>query len=383
VLAGKAGAGPDSMQLLKLVANQVTVGAPLPFNVRDEHGGLLLACGQLVYSDNQLQSLLARGMFADVEEIKALAAGRRVVAQPPTLFARWNHIYWSLDRLAHASQEPAGLQQGCHELADELMAMVRQDPDVAVYQMVRQEAHHYRMYGLTHTVFVAALCQLIAARLEWPAERQRSAVLAALTMNLSILELQARYAVFGRLTQEQRDELRGHPEAAVSRLRAAGVADEEWLQAVLEHHEHADGQGYPRGLTAVSELAHLLRLADVFLAKISRREGRPPLDIKEAERQAYAQWPGSPMVAALIKEIGIYPPGELLALASGEKAVVIRRGAGMQTPLVAALTDKRGLPITQTPRRDTAQADYAVKAVEADKTLVTRVPLERLYGLLS
>lgn len=371
------------MQLLKLVASHVVVGAALPFNVRDEHGGLLLACGQLVYSDKQLEMLLARGVYADVEEIKALAAGRQVVAQPPTLFARWNHVYWSLDGLAHASHEAASLRQRCEDLASELMAMVARDADVAIYQMVRQESHHYRMYGLTHTVFVAALCQLIAARLGWSPDRQRSAVLAALTMNLSILELQGRYAVFGRLTQEQREELRGHPEAAVACLTAAGVADEEWLQAVLQHHEHSDGQGYPQGLTEVSELAHLLRLADVFLAKISRREGRPPLEIKEAQRQAYAQWPGSPMVAALIKEIGIFPPGELLALASGEKAVAIRRGAAMQTPLVAALTDKRGLPITQTPRRDTAQPEYAIKAVEADKTLVTRVPLERLYGLIA
>ncbi|MDM4767602.1 HD domain-containing phosphohydrolase [Pelomonas sp. SE-A7] len=370
------------MQLLKLVASQVKVGETLPFNVRDEQGSLLLACGQLIFSQGQLEALFARGIFADVEEIKALAAGRKVEAKPPGLFVRWNQIYWSLDSLARPDLDPAALREGCERLGDELEAMLKLDADVAIYQMMRQEQHQLRMYGLTHAVFSGALCQLVAARMGWDESRQRSAMMAALTMNLTAFDLQARFAVHGRLTQEQRDELRQHPISAVTRLQAAGISDAEWLQAVLEHHEHADGAGYPRGITVVSELAQLLRLVDVFLAKISRRESRPPMDCKEAARQAYAQWPGHPMVATLIKEFGLYPPGELVDLASGEKAVVIRRGSTLQTPLAATLTDKHGLPSTQTFKRDTGQAGFAIKAVETDKGLAARVPLERLYGLI-
>ncbi len=369
------------MQLLKLVSKQVAIGAPLPFNVRDEAGGLLLACGQILRSEMQLELLLARGMYADVEEIKALAAGRQVVASPPTVFARWNRLTWSLELLLKSVTVEAGFLTACDEFLDELMALVDKDADIAIYQAIRQEGHHFRTYGLTHTIHVAALVQLLGQRLGWPQAQVRSLVQAALTMNLSIIDLQGRYAVHGRLTQEQRDELRRHPDEAVAALRAAGVSDEFWLEAVGQHHEHVDGKGYPLGLSEVAESAKLLRLADVFLAKLSRRESRPALDAKEAQRQAYAELPGSPLVVALIKEYGIYPPGELVCLASGEKGVVIRRGSTMQTPLVATLTDKKGLPAINTMKRDCSQREYAISAVEVDKSLASRVPMERCYGL--
>jgi len=371
------------MQLLKLVASQIKVGAPLPFNVRDEHGHLLLAAAQVIRSERQLEALLARGIHADVEEIKALAAGRKVEPQPPTLFARWGRCYWGLDSLAREPLPPEDFRAACSELGEGLQSLVEQQPDVALYLMLRQESHHLRMYGLTHAVYTAALAWLLARRLQWSAAQQHTLLMAALTMNLACLELQGRFAIYGRLTGEQRDELRAHPDAAVARLRAAGIADETWLRAVLEHHEHADGLGYPRGLREVCEAAQLLRLADVFLAKISRRESRPALDLREAERQAYAEYPSSPMVAALIREFGPLPPGEVVALANGERGVVIRRGATPQTPLVATLTDRRGMPCQASLKRDTSQPEFAFKALEPDRQLVARLPPERVYGLLS
>ena len=372
-----------AMELLRLVASQIKVGEPLPFGVRDENAKLLLARGQMITTDSQLETLLARGIYADKEEIRALAEKRGAATERKrlTLFDLWEQAIWRLERLLGSLEEP-DFAGRFDEFAVQLMELVQRDPDIAIYLSVRQDARRLNLYGLTHSLHCALLCQLLATRLAWPAERIRTLVKAALTMNLSILEVQGRYAVHGRLGEAQRAQIQAHPVQAVERLRAAGVTDEAWLQTVLEHHERSGGGGYPNNLSEVSEGASVLRMADVFMAKISARSERPALPIQDAARQMFAEARGSPAAAAIIKEYGIYPPGNYVQLVSGEMAIVIRRGATAHTPLAAAITDKSGLPTVSTARRDTAQPAYAIKALGDAKALVLRVPPERLYGLV-
>ena len=161
-----------------------------------------------------------------------------------------------------------------------------------------------------------------------------------------------------------------------------GVDDAAWLQTVIEHHERPGGGGYPGNLAELSEAADVLRMADVFMAKISPRTERAAMPIQDAARQMFSEAGGSQAAAAIIKEYGIYPPGNFVRLASGEMAVVIRRGATAHAPLAAAITDRAGLPTINTARRDTAQAAFAIKALITDKSLVLNVPPERLSGLV-
>jgi HD-GYP domain-containing protein (c-di-GMP phosphodiesterase class II) len=371
------------LDLLRLVASQIKVGLPLPFGVRDEHGKLLLARGQTIASDAQLEALLSRGLYAERDEVKA-AEGRSETPERRrlTLFDLWEQAIWGLERLLKSIDEAPDFGARCDEFASRLMELVRRDPDIGIYLSVRQDERRLNLYGLTHTLHCALVCQLMASRLGWPDERARTLVKAALTMNLTILEVQGRYAVHGRLGDAQRAQIRAHPEQAVERLRAAGVADDEWLHTVLEHHERPGGGGYPRDLAQPSEAAGMLRLADVFMAKISPRQERAAMSIQDAARQMFSEAAGSPAAMAIIKEYGIYPPGNFVQLASGEMAVIIRRGATAHTPVAAAITDKAGVPTVNTTRRDTAQPTYAIKALATDKSLVLRVPPERLYGLV-
>lgn len=374
------------MQLLRLVASQIKVGEPLPFNVRDEHAKLLLARGQVIAADAQLEALLARGIYADKDEVAAALAAAGPGAPVPaarrlTLFDLWEQAIARLDGLLSSLDAPAFAER-CDEFAAQLMDLVQRDADIAIYLSVRQDARRLGLYGLTHALHCALVCQLTGPRLGWPIERTRRLVKAALTMNLSIVEVQGRYATQGRLGEAQREQIRAHPREAETRLRAAGVADETWLRTVREHHERRGGGGYPDNLDEVLEDAEVLRMADVFMAKISPRTERPALPIQDAARQMFAEARGNPAAAAIIKEYGIYPPGNFVQLVSGEMAIVIRRGATAHTPIAAAITDKAGLPTVGTARRDTAQPAHAIKGPADAKSLVVRVPPERLYGLV-
>jgi hypothetical protein len=86
------------------------------------------------------------------------------------------------------------------------------------------------------------------------------------------------------------------------------------------------------------------------------------------------------MSRAVIKELGLYPPGDFVQLASGEMGVVMRRGAESRTPLVAAVTDTQGRSTTSTLQRDTADPDFAITGPATERSLLSRVPPERLYG---
>lgn len=385
------------MQLLQLVQAQIQVGAPLPWNVRNAASGLLLARGQVIQSERQLENLLDRGLYVDEEEFQAVERARLAAAgpaapaaapvRPPSLIERWDLLVPRLEALTIGTRE-AGFdfvaQLGA--AADELLALVERDADVGIYLAVRQERNKLFHYGYTHSVHAALVAVLVAQRLQWPAPRLRSLAQAALTMNIAILELQGRMAA-----QEippldrQRAEIRKHPEAGVQQLEQLGVTDADWLATVAEHHEQPSGQGYPRGITTPCEMAQVLRLADVFMAKISPRAIRPALPMQEAARHTFREDKGGPLSMALIKEFGIYPPGDFVQLKSGELAVVMRRSANANAPQVCAITDALGKPIARTVRRDTAEPAFAIAGPvpEKDKTsraLLARLPPERLYG---
>jgi HD-GYP domain-containing protein (c-di-GMP phosphodiesterase class II) len=208
-----------------------------------------------------------------------------------------------------------------------------------------------------------------------------SLVKAALTMNLSILDLQGKIASHDDpVTDAQRAAIRQHPNESVALLEKAGVKDADWLSAITQHHEHSDGTGYPSGCTDICDMAAALRAADVFIAKISPHTLHPTLTPQEAVRDLYREDKGGPLSTAIIKEFGIYPPGDVVKLASGEFGIVVQRTENAKAPIVASLTDTNGHPVTRTLRHDTGQAEFAITGHAADTTLLKHLAPERLYG---
>jgi HD-GYP domain-containing protein (c-di-GMP phosphodiesterase class II) len=371
------------MHLLKLVSGQVRVGQPLPFGVRDETGKLLLAQGQTVANEAQLEALLQRGATVDIEEVRA-AVQRHASAKSqraPTLFGQWEHELWELDRTLRSRAEP-GFVERVDALRARIAMLTERDPDIAIYLSVRQDPKRLTIYPLAHSIHCAKVGWLMTRRLGWDEARSATFVRAALTMNIATLELQGRLAAQGiKPTPDQLAEIRSHPTRGVEILRGAGVSDPAWLETVLRHHERPDGSGYPEGVRDLGELPTALRLLDVFMAKMAPRALRPPLPPQQAARQLFQEDGGGPVSSAIIKEFGIYPPGEFVQLKSGEQAVVVRRGATASTPIAAAVTDKAGVPSVNTPMRDTAKPEYAIASLLGGQGLVLRVPPERLYGL--
>lgn len=372
------------MQLISLdqVFRILKPGVPLPFGVCDAEGRLLLSKGHVVPDQARLTDLLNRGMFVDAEEVKRSVGGRAADASPPPAEkfpTRWEALQRKLGLLLRAPENPDFLPRMC-DVAAQVSAFADSCADQIIFLILRHDHSQSGSYAEAHSLHVAALCNLVSRRLGWPDGRRDSLIGAALSMNLAMVHLQAKLAV-QRMppTPQQRKEIEAHPLAAAVLLRAAGLQDEEWLRAVEQHHEGPGGCGYPQQVLAPCDMSQLLRITDMFAAKHSARAGRPQQPAPQAARDLYAQSGGHPLAAALIRECGIYPPGCYVKLASGETAVVTRRGATAKEPLVAAITNAHGEPLSRPVQRDTSLSTRSIVGTVLEKSVMVHVTAEQLY----
>ena len=361
---------------LTQLQHRIRLGSPLPFAIRDASSRLLLAKNQVVSDEGELSALVERGACVDVEELRG-----EIAATPPgQLPALWRRLAETLARVLArmpAPDAPAALA----DAADELAALTERAPDLAIFLLVRPDESDHAPYGVVRSLHAAAAAYLIALRLGWPRERCLTLVKAAFTMNLGMLDLQERMANLARLPNpQQRQAVQSHPTTSLAALKASGVTDAEWLQAVEQHHEKPGGGGYPAGVVEVGEMANALRTVDVYTAKLAGRSGRDSLPPPRAARDLLVVERGNPFALALITEFGVHPPGSLVRLFSGEVAVVVRRTADTNAPQVAVLAGRRGEPLAEPELLEAGGRDRGIAGPAEAKGLRTRISAERLYA---
>lgn len=362
---------------LSVVRQRVNVGTPLPFNVFNNDQTLLLAKGYVVHSAEQMESLFSRGTLVDISEV--FSGVEAIQTAPASMLGKlWtdniSRIHKTLNELT-----PETFRASLDEAAKPVESLIDRDPDLAILQVMRQEGNEHMQYGLNHAIHTAIVCRLVAKRLEWSEDESNRAFKAALTMNLSMFELQGILARLpGRPNHEQMKQIRTHPTRSRIMLEQSGITDNDWLLGVEQHHETSDGQGYPKGTRTPSELATLLNRADIYAAKLSPRASREALPADRAGRDLFMRDPGNPMTAALVKEFGVYPPGCYVSLASGEIGVVVKRGPTVMAPVVAVLVNKHGVPVHDHVKRETSNPAFAVSGAVPAKQMKVRMAPESL-----
>lgn len=365
---------------LAAVEHRLAVGQPLPFNVLDADQTLLLARGQVVQSCDQMQALFTRGALVDLAELRTPL---ELIAQaaPQQLPQLWNQC---LEQVGQALQQGAheGFAGALDEAGAPVHALIERDPDLAIFQVLSRNANAHTQYGVDHSVHTAITAFLVAQRLGWDEAARHTVFKVGLTMNLSMLELQGQLAEQTTpLTSAQREAIHSHPQRSVDLLRLAGIAARDWLDGVADHHETADGRGYPAAKRDINDFAALVHRADIYTAKLSPRRTRAAMAADAAGRAMFMGDPGHSMTQALVKEFGVYPPGCFVKLVSGEIAIVVKRGASVVTPWVAALTTPSGAALIEPQPRDTRQRDCAIAAVVGANTVAVRVAPQQLMAL--
>jgi HD-GYP domain-containing protein (c-di-GMP phosphodiesterase class II) len=369
------------MKLCQPLAEHLQLHRALPYNVFDGNGQLLLSKGYMLDDESKIHALLKRGLYVDEDELKEYMRGQ--ADEEPDVFDpfwQWEDVYNGLGALLREHSKSKDLSARAAALQARMDRLTEHDADVGIFIMSQLDIARY---PVAHSLQAGFLCGLLARRLNYSDADRASLMMAAMTMNVAMLELQTQlFKQSERPDAAQREQIERHPRLGRERLEQLGVSDALWLQAVEEHHERRDGSGYPRKLRQIAEPSEILQYADVYCAMISPRATRPALPSNQAARNLYLSCLNrdSAIAALIVKEMGIYPPGHFVRLSNGDIAVVLQRGRQANTPLVASLVSATGMTCLEPIRRDTARAEHAVMAaIPADDVLVQVRP-EKLFG---
>lgn len=357
----------------KISLNDIHVGRPILWDIYDAIERLLARKGFVPQSEKQLEKLLECGLFADAEEYrKSHLSGNDITEEDETskhhvltMMGKAQSIIQNitLGIVAHAQMEntPAEVMKVVGILNDAITT----NPDIALACILfKQTAEGYTN---RHLMDAAILSIMVARTMQIPSSEAGSIAAAALTMNIGMLRLQE--DLQNRAEQPTDDErilIHKHPELSVSLLREAGVTDPLWLAYVLSHHENVDGSGYPAGATgdSISVGAKIIALADRYTAMIAPRKYRKAIHPTQALRSLLVDGGktcDAKITAFFIKELGIYPPGCCVKLASGETAVVMFKGITATTPAVQAIKNQLGDRLAYPENRNSGTERFAIK----------------------
>ena len=249
---------------------------------------------------------------------------------------------------------------GIADLSIKFRALVARDTDVALFALMQSAVADVDHYSAHHVMLCAVICEICAIWMEWPEAEIEALVRAALTMNLSMTTVQNVLAKqVAPLSVVQKEVIAAHAGSSADWLVKAGVTDPLWTETVRNHD-----RDFPREaqLEGAHRLAQLLRRVDVYTAKLSRRASREASSPALAARDACLDSSGLPdaIGATMLRSIGLYPPGSFVELASGELAIVIRRGAKAHMPVVASLQRADGGLLPRPTGRNTSDRAHAV-----------------------
>lgn len=381
------------MSYFQLPPEALRVGTATPFALRDSMGKLLVPRGLLIADEAHLGQLLARDLYVDEQDGESLKRamgakldsmvrqnaliGRIAEARPdkPTAddhtatesrrigdpIEAWSRLQMRLSALLRDPTQADFTPRLLREQG-QLRALLDGAPDTALLLLVHGATNEMRDYSVNHAMLVTVVCELAARHIPaFTTESCTSLRCAALTMNVSMTQLQNQLALQDCAPSEhQRAEVESHAVRGAAALRDAGVQDELWLQAVEQHHSMPAGPLL--ALPAAGQLARLIQRADIFAARLSPRKRRPALSATAAAKAAFLDENQKPDEAgsAIIKATGIYPPGSLVRLASGEAALVLQRGTRANEPRVVAITNCTGAPLGEPSGRNTRLPSHAV-----------------------
>ncbi len=157
------------------------------------------------------------------------------------------------------------------EFAHNIVDYILQESKAA-HSLLKIATHEY--YTYTHSVNVAAVGTLFAKNLGFEENDLKQLCSGVLLHDIGKTKISTDILnKKGKLTEEEFQEIKEHPEKGVAILKETGNGFRDEYVVTLQHHENYDGTGYPYGLQReeIHSSGRIVRIIDVYDALTTNR----------------------------------------------------------------------------------------------------------------
>lgn len=264
------------------------------------------------------------------EPVRSPAAQRRaLLADQQASLDRCEHQFTEATRqlrgvLQNAKSNPGQAREVAQAQVDAMVGQVAGMGEVAI-RLLSEKAGQETTF---HAMNVSVLSILLGRALRFDDARLASLGMGALLHDIGKLELPDRLrwrddhapAVERRLFQ-------GHAAQGMALGKKMGLPAEV-LDVIAQHHEYADGSGYPSGLKGeqIKPLARVVALVNQYDNLCNPGNPAQSLTPHDALALIFARQRDAfdaAVLAAFIRMMGVYPPGSVLQLNDERYAIVV------------------------------------------------------------
>ncbi|MBN1760905.1 MAG: HD-GYP domain-containing protein [Chitinispirillaceae bacterium] len=345
---------------LKISVDEIEVGMELQ-DVFTTDGKLLLS-SMIITSQDQIESLRRKGVtFAYIKPTDTASPpeiSASVNSEADQTLQREKAYYQELSKAKEVHQatleaarntlhdarfgKPVAIE-AITTAAEEMVSSIMRNPDALVSLA---QIKGYDEYTYVHSVNVGILITSLVHSMNYSEEQLLEAGIGGLLHDIGKMRVPEHILNKpGKYTNEEFSIMKRHPENGLAILKNSNSISDFSKLVLIEHHERYNGKGYPKGLNEsnIHEIGLIAAVSDVYDAMTTDRIYRPAWTPQRTLAMIFQGCDidySRRIVELFTKNLGIYPVGSFVRLASGEMGVVIRVDKGsILTPDVLILFD--------------------------------------------
>lgn len=398
------------MIYVPIPVSMLDLGKPLPVDVWDPEGTLLLRKGQAILSEQQRDMLHAHQaamtetdarawqksyermihrMLKDGVDVDTIARagmpseiGETDYVVGNEVRGNWLDLQEVLRGILYQGESAMRPLERLAGIETRALELLREDPDASLFLLFQALADSTLGYCASQALLVAVVCELTAEKLGFSESNRLTLFRAALVMNIGMARLQDSLVQQGtNLNEAQKVSIHEHAKRSFDILKNFGVADEDQLDIVRWHHDLDESLGMTRNI----ECRRILRMADGFVAKMAARKTRLAMSALGAAKSLFlgTKEGNERVTSAMATAVGFFPPGTYVLLINDEKAVAVARGERANIPHVVSIANAGGMALAQYLYRDTANPRYAIRSPINPQDIRVKVSLEKAQKALA